>query len=40
MGVSQLMAIVENGQQDDIEQKVVDPEIIVRSSVLNVTADK
>ena len=38
MGVSQLMAIVENGQQDDIEQKVVDPEIIVRSSVLNISA--
>lgn len=35
MGVSRLVEIMENGQQDDIEQKIIDPEIIVRSSVLN-----
>lgn len=36
MGVSRLMEIVEGDQQDQIEQKIVDPEIIVRSSVRNV----
>ncbi len=35
MGVSRLVAIMEDGEQDQIEQKVIDPEIIVRSSVLN-----
>ncbi|MEE8825121.1 putative HTH-type transcriptional repressor ExuR [Lentilactobacillus sunkii] len=35
MGVSRLVEMMEDKQHDDIEQKVVNPEIIVRSSVLN-----
>lgn len=35
MGVSRLVEIMENGQQDNIEQQIIDPEIIVRSLVLN-----
>lgn len=35
MGVSRLVEMMDNKQHDDIEQKVVNPEIIVRSSVLD-----
>lgn len=35
MGVARLVTMMENGQSDDIEQKIIDPEIIVRGSVLN-----
>lgn len=35
LGVSRLVKMVEDGVPNDIEQKVIDPEIIVRSSVLN-----
>lgn len=34
MGVAKLMAIVE-GEQSDVEQKIVDPEMVIRQSVVN-----
>jgi LacI family transcriptional regulator len=35
MGIARLVNIIENGKPEQVEQKVIDPEIIVRSSVLN-----
>ncbi|MDF7682408.1 LacI family DNA-binding transcriptional regulator [Lactobacillus sp. ESL0679] len=39
LGISQLMKIMAGDQQEAIEQKIINPEIIVRNSVLNIKRD-